>query len=87
MSNKAWSPRKFLREVSNLFKCQNLFIYLDYPETAVLSCVIKYVFPPKQLPVPKTTSKYIAGLQDPFKDKYMKGKSNYKLKSLIIFAM
>jgi len=31
--------------------------------------------------VTKTTSKYIAGLQDPFKDKYMNGKSNYKLKS------
>ena len=29
----------------------------------------------------KTTSKYIAGLQDPFKDKYMNGKSYYKLKS------
>ena len=33
------------------------------------------------------SSKYIAGLQDPFKDKYMKGKSNYKLKTLKIFAM
>ena len=31
--------------------------------------------------VTKTTSKYIVGLQDPFKDKYMNGKSNYKLKS------
>ena len=30
----------------------------------------------------KTTSKYIAGLQDLFKDKDMNGKSNYKLKSL-----
>jgi len=26
----------------------------------------------------------IAGLQDPFKDKYMNGKSNYELKSLSI---
>ena len=26
----------------------------------------------------KTTSKYIAGLQDPFKDKYMNGKYDYK---------
>ena len=25
------------------------------------------------------TSKYIAGLQDPFKDKYIKGKSNNKI--------
>ena len=25
---------------------------------------------------------YIAGLQDPFNDKYMSGKSNFKLKSL-----
>ena len=39
-------------------------------------------FLPKILPVTKTTSKYIAGLQDLFKDKYMNGKSNYKLKSL-----
>ena len=34
------------------------------------------------LAVTKTTSKYIAGLQDPLKDIYMKGESNYKLKSL-----
>ena len=74
MSNKAWSPRKFLREVSNLFKCQNLFIYLDYPETTVPSCTFAIAFRNRTLT--KTTSKYIAGLQDPFKDKYMNGKSN-----------
>ena len=28
-------------------------------------------------------SKSIAGLQDPFKDVYMNGKSNFKLKSLL----
>jgi len=36
------------------------------------------------LAVTKTTSKYIAGLQDPFKEIFMNGKSNYKLKSLKI---
>ena len=41
----------------------------------------------KKLDLTKTTSKnYIAGLQDPLKDKYMNGKSNYKLKSLQINA-
>ena len=36
----------------------------------------------EKLAVTKTTSKYIAGLQDPFKDKFMNGKNNHKLKSL-----
>ena len=31
-------------------------------------------------------SRYMAGLQDPFQDKYINGKSNYKLKSLQINA-
>ena len=50
-------------------------------ETTVLSCVfaIKKCFSSKILAVIKTTFKYIAGLQDSFKDKYMNGKSNYKL--------
>jgi len=54
----------------------NLFICLDYPETLVLSCAfaIKLCFPSEILAVTKTTSKYIEGLQDPFKDKYMNGK-------------
>ena len=38
------------------------------------------------LALTKTTSKYIAGLQDPFKDTYMNEKSNYKFKSLKINA-
>ena len=42
------------------------------------------MFSSKILAVTKTTSKYIAGLLDPFKDKSMNGQSNYKLKSLKI---
>ena len=38
-----------------------------------------YDFFSKILTVTKTTSNYIAGLQDPFQDKYMNGKSNYKV--------
>ena len=69
------------------YGCQNLFIYLDYSETPVLSCAFskKYrCFSSEILAVTKTTSKYIAGLQDPFKDKFVNGKSNYELKSLKI---
>ena len=59
-------------------------MYLDFPEFVVILSkkTIKYVFLPKQLDLTKTTSKYIAGLQDPFKDRFMNGKSKYKLKSL-----
>ena len=67
----AGGPKSFL------YGCQN-------PETPVLLCAfaINYVFFFQKLAVAKTTSEYIAGLQDPFKDKYMDGKSNYKSKSL-----
>ena len=67
----------------NLFYgCQNLFIYLDYPETTVPSCTFAIVFRNRTLT--KTTSKYFSGLKDPFKDKNMNWKSNYKLKSMSI---
>ena len=54
----------------------------------MLSCAfaIKICFSSKKLAVTKTTSKYIAGLQDPMKDKNMNGNGNYKLKSLKINA-
>ena len=59
---------------------QNLFIYLDYPETPVLSCAIalkqNISFSSEILAVTKTTSKYIAELQDQLKDTFVNGKSN-----------
>ena len=67
----ARAPKSFL------YGCYNLFIYLDYPKTAVLSCTfaIKYMFFFQKARCNKDDiSKYIAGLQDPFKDKYEREK-------------
>ncbi len=60
------------------------FIYLDFPKTPVFffAFAMNICFLYKKLAVKKTALKYIAELQDPFKDKFMNGKSYFKLKSL-----
>ena len=61
-----------------------IYIYIYYPETPELSCAlaINICLTTKKLAVTKTTTKDIAGLQDPLKDKFMNGKRNYELKFL-----
>ena len=81
MANKAWPLKIFFeRSLCKLFKC---YVYVKNfdrkPGISLKTLKIGFF---NMLAVTKTTSKYIAGLPDSFKDKCMNGKSNYRLKSL-----
>ena len=81
MLHAADAPESFL------YSCLLGSIYiLRLSRNGCASCTfaLKYIlFFPKKFSLTKTTSKYFAGLQDPFKDKYINGKSNYKLQGWI----